>query len=39
MKIKTKEMAFVGEDKGLPVTQKLSQREGLYFIAVGQFCM
>lgn len=39
MKIKTKEKAFVGVDKGLPVTQKLSQREELYFIAVGQFCI
>lgn len=36
---KAKEKAFIGVDKGLPVTQKLSQKEGLFFIAIRQFRM
>lgn len=36
MKIKAKEKAFIGVGKGLPVTQKLSQKEGLFFIAKRQ---
>lgn len=39
MKKKAKEKAFIGVDKGLPVTQKLSQKEGLFFIAIRQFRM